>query len=122
MARPRVDEDLALRILSDAADFADEQIERRLQEVGVCAASDAPNARTAAATDALSVGVITVSYCALVFMACGLSRIFCERQSLISAVKMTFGSRQSIWWIVANSPGPLPAFPNLPMIVPSSSI
>ena len=29
---------------------------------------------------------------------------------------MTSGSRQSIWWSVANSPGALPAVPNLPMI------
>ena len=71
MAGPRVDEDLTLRILSDAADFADEDVvgvlsrsaleSNAISGADVCATSEPPNARTAAATNPLSVRVIAVS-------------------------------------------------------------
>ena len=53
---------------------------------------------------------------------CGFSMIFCARHAVISETKSSFGLRQSISWTVLNSPSALPALPNLPMIVPSSSI
>src|SRR5262245_19655901 len=52
----------------------------------------------------------------------GSRRTFCARQAEISDTKSWSGLRQSISWTVLNSPSPLPALPNLPMILPSSSI
>jgi acyl-CoA synthetase (AMP-forming)/AMP-acid ligase II len=46
----------------------------------------------------------------------------CTRQLVISPTTSSFGLRQSISWTVLNSPRPLPALPNRPMMRPSSSI
>src|SRR4051812_5569348 len=56
------------------------------------------------------------------FIGWGLSTIFCTRQSVISETNSSFGLRQSISCTVLNSFSALPALPNFPMIVPSSSI
>ena len=45
MAGARVDEDLSLRIRADAADFADEDVGRRLQQIGVGVERDLRNCR-----------------------------------------------------------------------------
>ena len=131
MAGAGVDVDLALRIGTDAADFADEDVGGRAQQVGVGVEGDlghrALGADERAAGDQRrgetleQTGAVHRAPPWLV-VAVGLSTIFCDRQLLISAVKITFGSRQSIWWMVANSPAALPARPNLPTMVPSSSI
>ena len=52
----------------------------------------------------------------------GESLNLCTRQPVISATVTSLSFRQSISWTVLNSPGSLPAFPNLPTMVPSSSI
>ncbi len=126
-----VDVDLALRVGGHAAHFADEDVERRAQQIGVGIERDlwdgALGADQHAAGDqrrgqAVEQAAADHRAPPWLVVAVGLRMIFCDRQSLISAVKITFGSRQSIWWMVANSPGALPALPNLPTMVPSSSI
>ena len=68
------------------------------------------------------VGLLVYFAPAAVVGFCGFRMIFCARQAEISDTNSSFGLRQSISWMVLNSPSPLPALPNLPTIVPSSSI
>ena len=56
------------------------------------------------------------------FGGCGPRMIFCTRHAVISETNSSLGFRQSISCTVLNSFSCLPAFPNLPTIVPSSSI
>src|ERR1700676_4863825 len=62
------------------------------------------------------------SYFELKPLLCGCRLIFCTRQAVISETSSSFSFRQSISCTVLNSPSCLPACPNLPTIVPSSSI
>ena len=98
MAGARVDEDLALRIGADAGDLADVDVGRRLQQVGVGVERESParrsgrrairRARATAASDECRERAAhdVARYSARRCVACGFSRIFCERQLLISAV------------------------------------
>src|SRR4029453_605 len=53
---------------------------------------------------------------------CGRRMIFCARHAVISEIHSSFSLRQSMPCVVANSFNCLPALPNLPTTVPSSSI
>ena len=66
--------------------------------------------------------LMAVSDCLQPYFVFGCSVSFCTRHAVISDTSSSFSFRQSISWTVLNSPSALPAFPNLPTIVPSSSI
>ena len=118
MTGARVYEDAALRVAADAGHLAEIDVRRGAQQVGVGVEGqlgygdlrqpvgarrlrerNSENGQEASRRGILVVDVRNVA---------GFGRIFCERQSLISAMKMISGSRQSIWCVVANSPGAFP--------------
>ncbi len=135
IARPRVDEDVALGVGRHTDRFAEIEVVRQLQRIdGVvgdlgdvelrggrhhrqnnrqrrelqCTCHD--STLTVSRHYRVDDGVI------------GLRRIFCARHAVISTTMSSSGLRQSIACTVLNSPSCFPGLPNLPITVPSSSI
>ncbi len=135
IAGARVEEDVALRIGRHAGRFPHvngvgepQQIGARLERnLGNRRLGDDPAAggerdRREHRLDGSFHGVLLYRALAVVGAGFGFKMIFWARQAEISDTNSSFGLRQSISCTVLNSPRPLPALPNRPMIRPSSSI
>ena len=121
-------------LVATPADLAEVDVVGQLQQIGVGVVGDLGNVlrrergaerqrRGGRDADRIARVISVVSYRPPeLFIAWGLSRIFCTRQSVISETKSSLGLRQSISCTVLNSFSAFPALPNLPMMVPSSSI
>src|SRR5581483_3854937 len=138
---PRVNEDVTLGVRGDAQNLAEVDVIRHLQKIGRRVVRDFGNRALREDRYATEKGsehsnklhstgydfICHVStqreevWIKLSFV-CGCRSSFCTRQPVISAVKISFSLRQSMAWTVVNSFNCLPALPNRPRTLPSSSI
>src|ERR1700733_7672692 len=135
MAGPRVDEDIAFGVRCNAANFAQIDDIRKRQRVGgiegdlrrcsLCRGGqpgDQHRGKRQCQQGQKASHRQSPYRAADVFADSGCSMSFCTRQDSISPTMISFGLRQSIMWTTWKPPNSLLAWPNFPMMVPSSSI
>ena len=136
-ACPRVHEDMALRIRGHPGRFAQVNVVGELQQIRIgikwnvghsrlgeqrCAKRESRCRDERGKQGPRGLRVHHRPPLPLELVDCGRRMIFCARQLVISDRNSSLGLRQSIPCTVLNSLSALPPLPNLPMIVPSSSI
>ena len=134
-AGPREDEDIALGVGRDSGDLAEIGVPGQFQRIGggernfrraFWAAAGSPTSKVAAsrASKMRFTGNLPsdsyLSYCWTSYLGCRTN--FCTRQDSISPTISWSGLRQSIACTTWKPGASLPAWPNLPSTVPSSSI